>query len=202
MKRWFLLLIILLVACNNEQEIETAVNQTIAAQTPIVEQVAVTVVVAATAVATETVESPTAEVVPTEEVVMMNEVVQGDGYQGVIFQVDNAQTENALIGFISDYDAYRQATPAEVAALEAGLLDYLQSGYPEITDRLTDYTRQYVGFEREGTPFILINALCNTMSMDWQNHMIGVDDGGSCYFNLVYNVTDDAFSRLIVNGES
>ena len=195
MKRCFLLVLILLVACNNEQEIETAVQQTVAAQTPIIEPVEVTVVVEATVEAT-------AEVIPTALAVTMNELVQGDDYQGVIFQVDNGQAEGALTGFVSEYDAYRQATAAEIAQLEGGLLTFLQADYPQITERLPQYIRQYVGFARDGDLLVFMNAMCSEPTMDWQNHMIYVLDGGSCYFQLVYDVTNDAFVQFSVNGES
>ena len=67
MKKLVLLLTVLLVACANPEAIETAVQQTVAAQAPVVEQVEATVIV----------EMPvTVEVLITEEVVQEVEVTR------------------------------------------------------------------------------------------------------------------------------
>ncbi|MCB8944583.1 MAG: hypothetical protein H6658_12605 [Ardenticatenaceae bacterium] len=67
MKKLFLLLFLLLVACANPEAIETAVQQTLAAQTPVVEQVEATVIM----------EVPvTVEVVVTEAVIQEVEVTR------------------------------------------------------------------------------------------------------------------------------
>ena len=67
MKKWFLLLFLLLVACDNTGAIETAVEETLTAQTPVIETIEETVVV----------EMPvTVEVPVTQEVIQEVEVTR------------------------------------------------------------------------------------------------------------------------------
>lgn len=50
---------------------------------------------------------------------------------------------------------------------------------------------------------IYINALCETYSnKDLENDFIVVFDGGSCFFQITYNLKEDSFSKLFVNGDA
>jgi hypothetical protein len=65
------------------------------------------------------------------------------------------------------------------------------------------YKRQYVSFiDKEGHKKVWINCFCWTTNdeySDWKKSVVMVDDGGSCYFNLIIDLTDNSFSDFEVN---
>ena len=101
-------------------------------------------------------------------------------------------------------------TPSDddIHKLEENLVGYLSqnSSYfisqPPAWERLDEYQRQYVGLEREGRQIIYGNFFCDTMGMDWHETFVVVDDGGDCYFQIEFDVEDEMFIMLIVNGVS
>ena len=62
------------------------------------------------------------------------------------------------------------------------------------------YTYQYVITNNDD---IFINAFCNTLNRENLNReLLVVEDGGSCYFQINYNLKTGIFSKLSVNGEA
>ena len=65
------------------------------------------------------------------------------------------------------------------------------------------YRKQYVPFiDKKGKRKVWINCFCED-SYDfsyWKKNIVFVDDGGSCFFNVIINITDRTFSDLRVNG--
>ncbi len=94
-------------------------------------------------------------------------------------------------------------TPDEalVAKAEAGLGAALQAtkeGKP-IAAKLRSYKRQYVGLTAAGKKKLYINAFCSD-EPGWLSAPVSVDDGGDCYFQIVYDVESGRFLELSVNG--
>ena len=97
----------------------------------------------------------------------------------------------------------------EVLALERQLPDFLLD-QPEGSDarehdlwlKAPNYLRQYVGITRKGRRIVYANFFCNRSSSDrdWHVWPVVVKDGGSCYFQVEYDVESQRFSRLSVNG--
>lgn len=97
-----------------------------------------------------------------------------------------------------------------VDLLDAALPDYLRSllpDYPdayrieEILEGLDEYYVQYMGLVIEGERYVFANYACNVYE-GWQDELIVVMDGGSCFFSVFYNPNIDEFSRLSINGEA
>ncbi|MDX1990846.1 MAG: hypothetical protein SF029_00555 [bacterium] len=137
-----------------------------------------------------------------------NVLVEGRNF-AVIFTGENAAEQGLGYEFNEDPEAYWTPSPTEVAALEAGLSNYLQSqlrdgmwGYG-VWERLPAYGRQYFGLVFEGERLIFANYFCNTSDeMNWQEQYVLVMDGGDCFFRLLYNPVTGEYSNLIVNGEA
>lgn len=88
-------------------------------------------------------------------------------------------------------------------AFEKALGGYLRSaGDPRgaaIASRLDDYKRQYVGVVWKGQRVVFGNFFCSS----WQAAVhtpVMVDDGGPCFFNVLFDPRTGSFSQLFVNG--
>ena len=66
------------------------------------------------------------------------------------------------------------------------------------------YKRQYVPFiDKSGQKKVWINCFCSDFynnCPDWKKSLVFVDDGGSCFFKFIINLTDKSFSNFEVNG--
>jgi hypothetical protein len=66
------------------------------------------------------------------------------------------------------------------------------------------YKRQYVPFlNKDGQKKVWINCFCSDFGNDftqWKKFIVLVEDGGSCFFSLIINLTDRSFSNFDVNG--
>jgi hypothetical protein len=131
-----------------------------------------------------------------------NQAVQTAAYEGVIFHQDNAQEQDALRGFVTDYEDYRTLLDEDIPEIESQLASHMQSSYPDIAAKLEQYQRQYIGFWRQGKLYAFVNAFCDPLDIAWQSQVVMVDDGGDCYFATVYDMSEGTFSQTIVNGES
>lgn len=125
--------------------------------------------------------------------------VSGDGYQGVIVPADRG----AEFG-IFKATGYWTATENDVAAFEAAFPGWIAQqtewGADEVTARLPEYVRQYVGFSRGDTALLYVNAFCELDFIDWHAEPVIVDDGGPCFFRVVFNPADGTFLELMING--
>lgn len=106
-------------------------------------------------------------------------------------------------------DEFWTPTAADVAALEADLIPFLQTAEdrhfrpsPPIWERVPEYKRQYMGLVEEGERVIYANFFCDADATNWQEELVFVMDGGDCFFNVKYNTETGEFYDLIVNGEA
>jgi len=66
---------------------------------------------------------------------------------------------------------------------------------------LSSYYRQYVAvINSHGEKEVWVNCFCAVDDNGWTNHIVQVDDGGSCYFNLKINLTRKKYSMFGTNG--
>ncbi len=125
--------------------------------------------------------------------------VNGAGYQGVIVPADRG----AEFG-IFKATGYWTATENDVAAFEAAFPGWIAQqtewGAPEVTAKLPEYIRQYVGFSRGDTTLLYVNAFCELDFIDWHKEPVSVDDGGPCFFRVVFDPADGTFLELMING--
>jgi hypothetical protein len=68
-----------------------------------------------------------------------------------------------------------------------------------------DYRFQYYGIKKEGKKVVVINAFCVTYwehAKDWRTALVMVMDGGACFFQAEYDVTDGKITSVRSNGEA
>lgn len=67
-----------------------------------------------------------------------------------------------------------------------------------------DYCKQFVGaINFKGEKTIWVNCFCEKFKDDfknWKTEIIGVDDGGNCFFNIKINVDKNEYYDLNING--
>lgn len=133
-------------------------------------------------------------------------VIQTDTFEGMIFS--QVEAEPMGVGSMLGRSVTGFWTPGrdDVQALENKLASYLAHAapqtYPGPLRPLSEYKRQYVGIEVNGQPVIFANFFCNPLNYDWQREFVFVMDGGSCYFELKYDVQTGALYDLSIHGES
>ncbi|SHH88260.1 hypothetical protein [Flavobacterium defluvii] len=63
----------------------------------------------------------------------------------------------------------------------------------------------------DGDKIVYINSFCDIPTiykngkeelLDWQNEMIDIADGGSCYWNMKINISTQSYFELMINSES
>ena len=138
-----------------------------------------------------------------------NQVIVTDSFEGVIFAGASAKQMDleAMIGFFETIDDYWTPSRDDVLAFEERLGPYLQQAAPPQTDPsplsdLNKYRRQYIGILVDGQRVIFANFFCNGHHTDWQHELVFVLDGGSCYFEVKYDVQTGAFYDLSIHGEA
>jgi hypothetical protein len=128
-------------------------------------------------------------------------------FDGMIFAADNAAEMGLEFYFNDPIADYWTPTEAQVIALEAGLESFLRDvlspdeyGYA-IVDSLEFYKRQYLGILFEGgEPLIYANFFCSDTFDYWLEFLVAVEDGGECFFQVLYEPADGVFSNLRING--
>ena len=91
--------------------------------------------------------------------------------------------------------------------MEERLAAYLQTiitpHSPDLAEKSATYKRQYIGFVRTNEQLIYANFMCDTFDeSSWKTGPLIVDDGGDCFFQVVYNPTSQTFSDLLINGNA
>jgi hypothetical protein len=99
--------------------------------------------------------------------------------------------------------AYFEPSETDVSAFEADLSNFLRatndSRSHRIAKKLKSYRRQFVGVLRGSNRLIFGNFFCSEEPV---TSPVIVDDGGECYFEVLYDPTTRAFSALYIHGEA
>ena len=66
-------------------------------------------------------------------------------------------------------------------------------------DNPTDYYRQYGAVVIDGRKALVLNAFCSAQG-DWRRRLIIAYDGGKCYWQALFDVSEQKFIKLAVNG--
>lgn len=109
-----------------------------------------------------------------------------DSKSTVLLQKDLNLTEKILIKCL-DNNNQNQDTSKH-------LLEYIDLG---------NYKRQYIPFiNKRGEKLVWVNCFCigDINFPDWKKEIVMVDDGGSCYFNVIINLTTKKYGKLFING--
>ncbi|HUQ31384.1 MAG TPA: hypothetical protein VM095_04655 [Pyrinomonadaceae bacterium] len=133
------------------------------------------------------------------------EVIKTDEFEGVIITREKAMDFMKAFSGLDEKGAWTPGR-SSVLKLEERIEAYLKKAAakrsPALWSKLAKYKRQYVGVMRNGRKVIFVNFFCDAFDADWKNNPVAVDDGGDCFFNLLYDPGSYAFSDLQINGEA
>ncbi len=125
------------------------------------------------------------------------EVIEGDDLpdQVVVFTPDD-----------TEIDANGEPltwTPGieDVLSAEAALAEHLEANPDLGVDAIDTYARQYVGIG-EGEDVVSVNALCAVDDLDWEDQLVVVADGGSCFWQATVDLPTSEVLSFTVNGEA
>ena len=130
--------------------------------------------------------------------------------KGVIFGKGSTQRFAHEFPLLELSSTYWTPGLADIDKLEIELPKYLMThgdkAGSEIYSKLAEYKRQYLGYaSSDGVRHILINAFCDVYWKKgtlWQSTVVLVFDGGSCFFQVRYNVSTHQFEKLEINGDA
>lgn len=133
--------------------------------------------------------------------------VTGEGYSGWIMTTEQANEATLYFGLDDSKYGGFEVSPEQIAEAEAALPAYLAE-QPNATPRLIDeintgtYERQYFGYAFEFQWLVVINGYCPDAYMSPAQYPVTVMDGGDCFWQATYSLTDKRFVNLMVNGNA
>ena len=131
------------------------------------------------------------------------EVVKTGEFEGVIIPREKARDFMKVFSGMEEKETW---TPGrtDVLKLEKGIESFLKKAAPkgsqDLWTKIPTYKRQYIGIVRKGRKVIFINFFCDAFNSDWKTVPVVVDDGGDCFFNVLYDPGSATFSELRING--
>jgi hypothetical protein len=133
------------------------------------------------------------------------EVVKTGEFEGVIVAREKADDFMKAFSGIEEKETW---TPGrtDVLKLEKGIESFLKKAAPkgsqDLWTKIPKYKRQYIGIMRKGRKVIFVNFFCDALNMNWKAAPVVVEDGGDCFFNVLYDPASAAFSDLRINGDA
>jgi len=104
---------------------------------------------------------------------------------------------------------YWTPTAGQAFLADTAVLDHLRrmntTRSRQISDAISDYKRQYVGYTVGGKQWMLVNAMCRQYweSQEiWKSSVVVVLDGGTCFFNARFEMATSTVHSLEINGDS
>ena len=125
--------------------------------------------------------------------------VEVNGHEGVILPETDAP--DLLAGTGLEPDGYWTPSETDLQAAEDAIAIDAASA-PGDDAPMLDGRRQYAGFVVGGERKIYVNSFCGGGFEDWRSNVVFVMDGGSCFWQAVYNVDSGEIELLMVNGEA
>lgn len=136
--------------------------------------------------------------------------VTGDGYHGWLIDPDAHEGWMFDDGAALLFPTAEEAAAAEAVLVEAlpverdRQTEYRREQLDEVLADLAGYERQYAAAEVDGSTLLYVNALCTTdvAGGDLSTTVIGVDDGGSCFWNAIVDLDQAELVHISVNGQA
>jgi len=128
--------------------------------------------------------------------------------QNWVILANKRAEETGIAAGLLENDGFWIPSVDDILKLEENLAGYLNQNsdqfyrQPPVWERLDEYQRQYIGFERNGRQIIYGNYFCDNLGKNWRQELIFVLDGGDCFFQVEYDVESGMFINLLVNGEA
>jgi hypothetical protein len=133
------------------------------------------------------------------------EVVKTERFEGAIVPREQAAEFMKAFSNVEEKETWTPDRDA-VLKLEEKIESYLKKAAakrsPNLWSKLAPYKRQYVGLTRNNRRVIFANFFCDAFNTDWKKTVVVVDDGGDCFFTVVYDVDRASFYDLRINGEA
>jgi hypothetical protein len=96
-------------------------------------------------------------------------------------------------------------TEAEARKFEAGLVAFLAKARPpedpDLARKAGRYVRQYTGGARDGRRFLFVTFACRE-DPGWGERLVDINDGGSCYFDVEYDLDASAYTHVMVHHDA
>ncbi len=121
-----------------------------------------------------------------------------------IFSAEDA-TKQRLEQYVSmPFDSYWTPTQLELDRIFAKTVIYIETTEKDNIKPLASYRHQHFGYISDGKQYIYNNYFCESYDIDteWYSSFISVDDGGNCFFQSIYDVTEQEIISLYINGEA
>jgi hypothetical protein len=99
---------------------------------------------------------------------------------------------------------YYEPSSISIEAFKAALADHLRANPDVSLMPLSEYRFQFVGLTTEGKQILFTNAFCKwhwQRYSYWRTNLVLVDDGGNCYFQVVYDPGIKSIMKLLVNSK-
>jgi hypothetical protein len=68
-------------------------------------------------------------------------------------------------------------------------------------DRPERYFKQYVPIRQQGRNLLYVNAFCDAPTY-WHTQLVIVSDGGTCFWQALYDPATERYSHLTINGRA
>jgi hypothetical protein len=133
------------------------------------------------------------------------EVVRTESFEGVIVPGDKAKEFMKAFSSVEEKETWTPGKDA-ILKLEERLEAYLKKAAakhsPKLWTKLAPYKRQYVGLIRNNRRVIFTNFFCDALRVDWKTSVVVVEDGGDCFFTVMFDANGSRFYDLRINGEA
>ncbi len=106
-------------------------------------------------------------------------------------------------GLVASQGAWTpSATDISKAENSIAQIATLPANYARVhIDHPEGYFRQYVPIRQAGRKLLYVNAFCEAPSY-WRTQLVIVSDGGTCFWQALYDPATDKYSNLTVNGRA
>jgi hypothetical protein len=120
-----------------------------------------------------------------------------NGHEGVVLSPGAVPEMLGSYGMATQMDDTWVPAEADLRAAEDELAQHM-ARTPGLGAEMLDARRQYGGFVEDGERKIFVNSFCADFD-DWRSDIVYVLDGGSCFWQAVYNVDSGTIELIWVN---
>src|SRR5436190_2153793 len=96
-------------------------------------------------------------------------------------------------------------TEADARRFEAGLVAFLAKSRPpeepDLYRKVGSYVRQYTGGTQDGRRLLFVTFACRE-DAGWGERFLDINDGGSCYFDVGYDLDAGAYTYVGVHHDA
>ncbi len=90
---------------------------------------------------------------------------------------------------VKEYEKYKKKNPSYTGNKK------------DVVINLKEYRIQLIPvLNKKGEKELWVNCFCRSYDIDWKKNLVGVRDGGKCYFNLKINLSKKKYYDFVVNG--